>query len=831
MKRVPLEPITARDAGRASAMISRDACRAHAAANSVVAHDVARVVPTVSLSAVLGLAAAAGALLAVSLTVAGPASAQRAASSFPKSTAPKFSAPTKIDRSKPLNLTADELVYDNTGNRILARGNVELYYSDYSLTADEVVYDQGSKTIIANGNVTIRDPNGGIWRGGAIELSDDFREGFIESLSLVGTDNTRIQARRAVRKDGNVTEFTDGQYTPCTTDSNMPPLWCIGAARIVHDQKAQTISYQDAQFRFLGIPIAWMPYFEHADPTVKRRSGFLMPDFSNSTTLGFGVSTPYYFALSPQYDFLFSPEYLSKQGVLWKGHWRHRLAGGQYEIKAAGIEQDFRDVPGEDRKLDGWRGSVATKGMFSLSSWWRFGWDVTVESDDTFRKFYKLDNILLTDRVNEVFAEGLSGRNYFGARLYQFGGLLLSDTAASESRAHPVIDHDYVFADPVLGGELSFKNNALSLSRDDAVAKRIDQSYTHVRSEAKWRRKMTDALGITYTPYGEIRGDVFYYDNYVDPDTGQTITNETSTRALATGGVTVSYPWVANSRGGSHVIEPIGQVYVSQASVSQRKLPNEDARSLIFDDSNLFETQKFSGSDRVETGTRANVGIQYTFQSNTGGYARFLAGQHYHFAGDNAYADTTQETVVNPVSGQPQKQFLFSPSSGLESSRSDYLLGAYLAPSDMFRVLSQTRFDENDVSLRRQDLYASFNYGPVFATAVYTYAAADPLLGFETSQQDVLGVLGLKLTDRWSLIGTVRYDLDVRQILTDSISLRYADDCFVLTTTYQETFLENAALGLQEDRTLMLRFELKNIGSFGYQTSVLDTLGDQQRPR
>lgn len=779
----------------------------------------------------VALRAMAG-LLLIFLTILGgiaPASAQRGTS---PSSAPKLIPSTKLDKTKPLNLNADELVYDNSGNRVVARGNVELYYSDYSVTADEVIYDQAAKTIIASGNVTVRDPNGSIWKGGAIELTDDFSEGFIESLSLVGTDNTRITARRAVRKGGNVTEFTDGKYTPCKADTNMPPLWCISAARIIHDQKSATITYQDANFNLLGIPVAYLPFFEHADPTVKRRSGFLLPDFGNSSTLGFTASVPYYFALSPQYDFLFNPEYLSKQGVLWRGHWRHRFANGQYEIKGAAIDQNFEDLPDGLRnpEFDGWRGSLETKGAFAIASWWKFGWDVTVESDDTFRRFYKLDNILLTDRINQVFLEGLSGRNYFGARLYQFGGLLLSDTPQSEARVHPVIDHEYIVSDPVFGGELSFRNNVLSLTRDDAVANRLNESYTHVRSEAKWRRRLTDSLGITYTPFGEIRGDVYHIDNTIDPVTGQIISDESVTRGLVTGGATISWPWVANQRSGSHVVEPIGQIFASQAEVEQRRLPNEDARSLIFDDSNLFEPVKFSGADRVETGVRANVGLQYTFQANSGWYARFLAGQHYHLSGDNAYNDPG--VIREVVNGVATNRFIFSPSSGLETSRSDYVVGAYLAPNETFRFLSQSRFDEETLELRREDLYASVNYGPLAATAVYTFAAADPLLGIEKSQQEITGIVGLKLTDRWSLIGTMRYDIDDKEILTDSISLRYGDDCFVLTTTYQETFIRNVEQGLETDRSLMVRFELKHIGGFGYRTSVLDhVFGDDQKPK
>ncbi|MBX9925384.1 MAG: hypothetical protein K2Y05_03415, partial [Hyphomicrobiaceae bacterium] len=264
--------------GRAVRGFSRDAgCRAAPAIAALCAPINIRSALLAFLSSLL--------MLATLISSSGPAIAQRGGpSSFPKASAPKLIPSTKIDKTKPLNLNADELVYDNTGNRVVARGNVELYYSDYSLTADGVTYDQAAKTIIANGNVTIRDPNGSIWRGGAIELTDDFSEGFIESLSLVGTDDTRITARRAVRKGGNVTEFTDGKYTPCKTNTNMPPLWCISAARIIHDQTSATITYQDANFNLFGLPVAYFPFFEHPDPTVKRRSGFLLPDIGNSST-------------------------------------------------------------------------------------------------------------------------------------------------------------------------------------------------------------------------------------------------------------------------------------------------------------------------------------------------------------------------------------------------------------------------------------------------------------------------------------------------------------------------------------------------------------------
>ncbi len=757
----------------------------------------------------------------------------RGATTFKKPSADLLPS-TKIDRSQPLFLQGDQLVYDNSGNSVTARGNVEIYYNNYVLTADEVVYDQSANTLTAVGNVILREPNGNVIRADRYTLTDDFRDGFVQSLSVVAKDDTRIAAQRASRREGNVTEFSDAKFTPCKSDGGMPPLWCISARRITHDQQAATITYNDAQFEIFGQPIAYLPYFQHADPSVKRRSGFLPPSFGTSTDLGFSTTVPYYFALAPNYDFTFAPRYTTKQGVLYQGEWRHRLANGEYKIQMAGIDQRSGSLPDQvsaaDREdLEGWRGSLKTQGKFSLASWWEFGWDVTLESDDTFRRFYGLDGRLITDRVNRVYFEGISDRNYFGASLYHFGGLLLDDSQRSESLAHPVIDYNYVFGEPVLGGELKWDSSAYSLSRDDVIgngtsSSEFNQDTTRVVTELTWRRKLIDSIGITYTPFANLRGDVTQFHNYRDPQADPLSPNatiledETSVHGVAAGGITVSYPWVASTAYAAHTIEPIGQVIARTQNVPKRSAPNEDAQSLVFDDTNLFDIDKFSGYDRYETGTRANVGVQYTFQMNTGGYARLLAGQSFQLSGDNPFADPGRIAYVKR-SGYLEDQYVFNPSSGLDTSRSDYVLGAYIAPIDSFRFLSQSRFDEDTLGLRREDLFATASFGPLTVGANYTYTAADPEYGIDKSQQDISGNLALRLTDRWSVIGAMRYDIDDDFMLSDSVKLRYADECFVLTATYAERFYDETR-DLDTDRTVYLAFEFKHLGLVDYKTDI-----------
>jgi LPS-assembly protein len=764
----------------------------------------------------------------------------KAASSFPRQEGGILGGPTqKIDRSKPLYLQGDELIYDTKGNKIRARGNVEIFYNNYVLKADEVEYDQTAGTLTAIGNVELREPNGNIIRAERYTLTEDFRDGFIQSLSAVTKDDTRIVGERATRRDGNVTEFEKGKFTPCKNTPGMPPLWCISAAKIVHDQANATVTYQDAYFELYGQPVLYLPYFQHADPSVKRKSGFLIPEISSSNTLGLTVEVPYYFALAPNYDFTFHPMYSAKQGVLWQGDWRHKVAfgdiTGEYNIKVAAIDQR-EAVPNKvgSSLPDDWRGSVQTKGQFSLSSWWKFGWDVTVESDDSFRRFYKLDNILQTDRVNSVYLRGQSERNYFAMTAYQFGGLLLTDTTQSESRVHPVIDWNYIAAQPVLGGELGFNVNAVSFSRSNGdglvTANKLTGKTTNLErasGDINWRRRLTDQIGITYTPFANVRGDVYSVKDGLNPESGAVIGDETGARGVASAGVLAAYPWIANSASASHVIEPIGQLIGRTAKVTQRRLPDEDAKSLVFDDTNLFELDKNSGWDRIETGSRANVGLQYTFQANSGGTARLLAGQSFHLSGDNIFNNPGRFADPNP-SALPLG--IYSPRSGLETSRSDYVLGAYLAPSTAFRLIGQARFDENDLALRRTDVFAEVNYGPLLAQGIYTFSAADPTVASAKDQQEIFAQVGLKLTDRWSILGSVRFDIDAHQRLQDAIQLRYADDCFVLTTTYTETFINDPSRDIVQDRTLMLRVEFKYLGDFRYKTNALDTVFATNQP-
>jgi LPS-assembly protein len=326
---------------------------------------------------------------------------------------------------------------------------------------------------------------------------------------------------------------------------------------------------------------------------------------------------------------------------------------------------------------------------------------------------------------------------------------------------------------------------------------------------------LIDRLGQVYTPFARARGDLYQID---DPKTDNPLLDDKSNvaRATAAAGVTYEYPFVTRTSGGSHIISPVAQFIARPDRIEQKGIPNEDAKSLVFTDALLFEVDKSSGYDRIETGTRTNVGVQYTYQANGGGYAKVIAGESFHVGGRNPYTLGT----------------------GLEKTRSDYVVGLYLEPTTMFRFLAQTRFDSETLEVARSDLFAYVGYGPVQATVNYAYNRKNPLdlasgiPNLYMSKEEILGALQLKLTDHWYLIGNARFDLENSRTLQNTLGVKYLDECFMLSTTYTETFYTDR--DVKPDKQIMVRFELKHLGGFNYQGSAVQTsqvqnIGEQQQ--
>jgi LPS-assembly protein len=559
--------------------------------------------------------------------------------------------------------------------------------------------------------------------------------------------------------------------------------------------------------------MAYLPYFSTPDPTVKRKTGFLMPGFSTVTGYGYGVDVPFYWAIAPDYDATFSPRITSRQGVLFQGEFRQRLIDGSYQIRAYGIDQLDRGAyagqPG-DRQF---RGGIDTKGQFALNDKWTWGWDGVLLSDYAFMSDYRLAQYrdplqsflnLPTEAISQLYLTGVGSRSFFDARTIYY--LSYSGNQSYVPYVLPVVDYNNVINSPIFGGEFSYKTNFTSLTRTTAafdpittlantnglcltasadpmaripsqcLLRGMPGTYTRFTAEAQWRRSFTDSAGEIWTPFAILRADAINASISNQPGVSNFLpVGDTNTlRLMPTVGLEYRYPFINVQPWGTTTIEPIAQVIVRPNETSAGKLPNEDAQSLVFDASNLFSVDKFSGYDRVEGGGRANVGVQATTQFDRGGSINMLFGQSYQLFGMNSFAvaDATNTGV----------------DSGLQNARSDYVARVNYSPNRTYTFSVRSRMDEATLNINRFEAEGRAAFDRWSVSLMYGNYAAQPELGYLTRREGLLGSASVKVAANWVVSGSARWDLEANKINQYVVGAGYVDDCFVLAANYVTSY-------------------------------------------
>ena len=690
-----------------------------------------------------------------------------------------------------VDVVADRITFDGKSKIATATGTVRITYGVYTLVATKVVYDQDGDSFKANGSVELREPNGNILQAETADLQNKFKEGFARHLRALLTNDVTITAEYAKRQEGGITIYEHASYTACkdcSTDGGAP-LWEITTTKTIHDEKAKNLYHTNPTLRIGGVPVAWLPYAEMPDPTVKRRSGFLLPSFGSGRTYGFGITTPYFLELGPSADLTFSPMWTTKQGPVADVEFRQRLKSGSYQVHGYGVYQlSESSYPSNTR----WRGAVTTTGDFKLNDSWDWGWDGTLTSDKTFLDKYDFDDRDLA--TSKVYLTGMDDRNYFSAQALHFQTLSLKEDQSTFPTALPYINSEYTLERAVLGGELSFDVSAYSLSRDDpdvpysTINHGTDQ--TRAVTNVNWQKQMTTGAGQVITPFAKVRSDLYITNNL--PDGMGFRDEEVTGRILPSAGIDVRWPFIASYGYGQSILTPVFQAIAATNETDKDKIGNEDAISVNFDNSSLFLHDRFTGYDRYEGGTRANIGLLYSFLADNGGAARMSLGESFHIAGENS----------------------FNLGSGLDGSKSDLVGAIVLQPWDNLDLSYQARVEEDLSRINVQEAFANFALDRFSASLGYIYLDSEPSAGRDETIEQIESDASFRFTEAWSVFGGVKYDLADGKFRSKSAGVAFDCDCMGAKLTYSET--NKVDSNDATDRTLKLSVELRTIGQTGF---------------
>jgi len=695
-----------------------------------------------------------------------------------KQAPPPRESTSKINRDLPVHLSADEMSFDEERNIITATGNVEVIQGSRRLFADTITYNQITDVVSASGNVELTEPGGEIIFGDRMELSGDLRDAVIESIGMILTDRSRIAATGARRSAGNITEMRKGVYSPCNLcpdNPERPPLWQVKAVKIIHDKKNQIIEYRDAWLEVYGVPVGYLPYFSHPDPTVKRKTGFLIPTLGGSTDLGLVARIPYYINISPQQDATITPLITENAGSGAIAEYRRRFLKGTIDATGSFVAGN---TEGDSTAVDSnaFRGHILSEARFDINDTWRWGFDFNRATDDTYMRRYGLGG--LSSLNSKLFIEGFRQRSYFAANGLVFQGLQSNDDPGLEPLVLPLIDYNYVGDPDRFGGQTTLDVNILSITRNEGS----DTRRLSVRP--RWNLPYLGPLGDSYNLSFMLYSDLYDVDEL--QRTGKANFSGVTGRVQPQVMLDWRYPFVKRTKILTHILEPITQAVYSPNSGNSDKIPNEDSQELEFDDTNLFSANKFSGIDRIEEGTRLNYGLKWSIFL-PGGTGTFFIGQSW----------------------RPENNDTFATGSGLEEDFSDLVGRAQIDLGSYLNFVYRTRFASDTFVPKKNEL--TFNAGvPAFRVqANYTFLETQANSEFPGREEINYGVSS-RLNRFWRVGLSGVTDLAAGETRRVGGNFTYENECFVFNANLTRDAFEDR--DLEPTDTITFNFLFKTLG-------------------
>lgn len=696
--------------------------------------------------------------------------------------------------SDPVTFNADEVEYDRENALVIARGHVEAWQNDRILRADKITFDRNSGVAAAHGNVVLLEPDGQVMFADYAEMSRNMRDGVLKEMSALLPENGRLVANGARRTDGTINELSRVVYSTCdlcATDPTRAPLWQVRARSAVQDQEHKVVEYQDAVLEIYGIPVAYTPYFQHPDPSVKRASGLLPPAAGVGSRVGGFYAQPYYWVIDDQSDATIRPTITTQSGPDLNVEYRRSFNNGFIVLNPS--------VGYTDGSI---QGAISTRGQFNLNDSWRWGFDVNRASSVNYllnfnRSASFAGNLNLLN--SQLFAEGFGRGSYARVDAKAFQSL----NTASPSTRLPIVlpraQYSYFGLPDRLGGRTTATMDAFNVMRSDGTTTRRG------RLSMTWERPFTGRFGDLWKL--SLHNDVIAYDATslnAQPTFG--VQGGVSTaRALPQMALDFRWPFARNAGNwGTQVIEPIAQFIVApQTGDSQlRRYPNEDSLDFEFSDANLFGFNRFPGVDRLEGGVRANLGLHAAWYLNGTAFDG-LIGQSFR---------TTENTV-------------FPADSGLRKRVSDIVARGTLSPNKYLDLTYRTRLDKDNFATRMAEATTSFGIPEFRVTGGYFYSTQNPFTYYDQAppppstsavfkaRNEILAGVSTKW-GRYSARGFTRQDLSSKRLVAFGADLIYEDECIIfdLRVSRRNTSLNND----NGSTTVLFLFTLKTLGEFGY---------------
>lgn len=692
---------------------------------------------------------------------------------------------------------ANELRYDDGTDTVTASGDVIVAAGDQSVRAESVTWNRLTGEIVAEGAIRFVDADGNQIFTDRLVLTEELEAGAMSNLLLAFRQGARLAANEARRDANGVVELDEAVFSTCAVlDADgcpKSPSWRVTAERVYFDQETQVIRFRGAYLELFGARILPLPGLSvRADGSAS--SGFFIPDIGLTASNGIEISDSFYWRLAENRDLELTGYLYTETAPMASARYRQLTDKGAFQLTSYltyGTRIPLNSTVATSEK--DLRGYFAANGRFQLDEHSSLSGSLRLASDRTFLRRYDISR---EDRIRStVEFERVDDNSYLSIAGWATQALLVSQDQGLVPLALPLIDYRHRLSDPVLGGKVELQANTLAITRAEG------QDTQRAFARAQWDMRRITPLGQEITFTALARGDIYHSDeNLTTVTPTYRGTSGWQGRGVAIGAIDVKWPFIGEFLGGTQILTPRVQL-VASPDIRNLDIPNEDARAIDLEDSNLFSLNRFPGYDRVEDGVRLTYGANW--QLNFPGWRiRSTIGQSYRLN---------------------DKPTLFPDGTGLNEQFSDFVGRTEVRYRDFLKFVHRFRLDKDNLAPRRNEVDATLGTDSTYIELGYLRLNRDIDLNFEDLQdREELRVAGrLSFKRYWSVFGSAVVNLTDRnedptfaadgfEPLRTRLGIAYADDCLEMGVTWRRDYIQLA--DAKSGSSFRLYFSLKNLG-------------------
>ena len=639
------------------------------------------------------------------------------------------------------NLIADQIEINSDGV-LVASGSVTVWQGDTKITANKISYEGTINSLEITGPIRLTDGTGTVILADQAALSQDLSQGLIKSARIILNKQVQIAAAQISRVNSRYTQAYKVAATSCYVCAGKTPLWQIRAQRIVHDKLEKQLHFDNAQLRIMDLPVLFFPYLRLPDPSLKRASGFLVPQLTTSTTLGTAIRTPYFFKLGDHKDFTLTPILSSRTNTLGF-RYREAFQTGKLSLEGA--------VSRDNLSTDQNRGYLFGTANYELDKDYKLDVQVQTVSDPSY--FYEYD-VAKIDRLETKISFNRTKRyENSELRFSNYHSLRDSDSNATQ----PTLVAEGIYQQRIvpssIGGVLDLESSFLASYRysdidSDGDSDGYVDGYDTARLSlvANWKRNYSFQNGSIVDVESQVETSQYVVRQHknVDPNI---------TRISTAAAVGLRWPLSRRLKdGGMQRIEPHVQL-VGMNSHSE-KIPNQDSTRVEFDEGNLYRLNRGPGFDQIETGSRINIGVS--------GYNRYKTKTKIGWEVGRVYRGNGFEK--------------FSKASGLSGSVSDWLVaGAIETPSGIELVARALLKDLGYI--KKAEARMAWKNPTHKIAATYVGLSADTLEGRATPLSSLALNWQYRFAPDWQSASDFQFNATNGKLSKLNFGLKYANEC------------------------------------------------------